>query len=60
MNRSVRGTRPLTITAALGAMAAVMAIRGKKHAAKASSPIPESTIENVKADVAEIKRSAHR
>ncbi|MFD6826927.1 phage holin family protein [Streptomyces sp. NPDC060085] len=50
----------LIVTAVLGVIAAVMAISGKKQAAKASSPIPESTIENVKADVAEIKRSAHR
>lgn len=50
----------LIITAVLGVMAAVMALSGKKQAAKASPPTPESTIENVKADVAQIKRSAHR
>ncbi|MER7981057.1 phage holin family protein [Streptomyces sp. NPDC095817] len=50
----------LIVTAVLGAIAAVMALRGKKEAAKAAPPTPESTIENVKADVAEIKRSAHR
>ncbi|MFE2823306.1 phage holin family protein [Streptomyces sp. NPDC059271] len=50
----------LIVTAVLGVIAAVMALGGKKQAAKASSPIPETTIENVKADVAEIKRSAHR
>ncbi|MFD6498058.1 phage holin family protein [Streptomyces sp. NPDC060188] len=50
----------LIVTAVLGVIAAVMALSGKKQAANASSPIPESTIENVKADVAEIKRSAHR
>ncbi|MFG2454724.1 phage holin family protein [Streptomyces sp. NPDC048512] len=50
----------LVVTAALGVIAAALALSGKKQAAKASSPVPETTIENVKADVAEIKRSAHR
>ncbi|MER7982767.1 phage holin family protein [Streptomyces sp. NPDC095817] len=50
----------LIVTAVLGVIAAVMALGGKKQAAKASPPTPERTIENVKADVAEIKRSAHR
>ncbi|WP_405914646.1 phage holin family protein [Streptomyces sp. NBC_00728] len=50
----------LIITAVLGVITAVLALTGKKQAAKASPPTPESTIENVKADVAEIKRSAHR
>ncbi|WP_326841599.1 phage holin family protein [Streptomyces sp. NBC_01558] len=50
----------LIITAVLGVIAAVLALTGKKQAAKASPPTPETTIENVKADVAEIKRSAHR
>jgi MFS family permease len=50
----------LIVTAVLGVIAAVMALSGKKQAAKASPLTPESTVENVKADVAEIKRSAHR
>ncbi|MFF3418529.1 phage holin family protein [Streptomyces sp. NPDC002698] len=50
----------LIVTAALGAIAAVLALSGKKQVGKASPPTPQSTIENVKADVAEIKRSAHR
>ncbi|WP_443048830.1 phage holin family protein [Streptomyces sp. NBC_00328] len=50
----------LIVTAVLGAIAAVLALRGKKQVGKASPPTPQSTIENVKADVAEIKRSAHR
>jgi hypothetical protein len=37
-----------------------MALTGKKQVAQAAPPMPEQTIENVKADVAEIKRSAHR
>ncbi|MCT9010771.1 phage holin family protein [Streptomyces rhizosphaerihabitans] len=50
----------LIVTAALGVIAAVLALSGKKQAGKAAPPTPQSTIENVKADVAEIKRSAHR
>lgn len=50
----------LIVTAVLGAIAAVLALSGKKQVGKASPPAPQSTIENVKADVAEIKRSAHR
>ncbi|MFF3420055.1 phage holin family protein [Streptomyces sp. NPDC002698] len=53
-------TAALIITAVLGVIAAVLALSGKKQAAAASPLTPESTIENVKADVAEIKRSAHR
>jgi uncharacterized membrane protein YqjE len=50
----------LIVTAVLGVVAAVMALAGKKHVGQAAPPTPEQTIENVKADVAEIKRSAHR
>ena len=50
----------LIVTAVLGAIAAVLALSGKKQVRKASPPTPQSTIENVKADMAEIKRSAHR
>ncbi|MFJ6836430.1 phage holin family protein [Streptomyces sp. NPDC091209] len=50
----------LIVTAVLGAIAAALALSGKKQVGKASPPTPQSTIENVKADVAEIKRSAHR
>jgi uncharacterized membrane protein YqjE len=50
----------LIVTAVLGAIAAVLALSGKKQIGKAAPPTPQSTIENVKADVAEIKRSAHR
>ncbi|MFE6993524.1 phage holin family protein, partial [Streptomyces pharetrae] len=44
----------------LGVIAAVMALSGKKQVDRAAPPMPEQTIENVKADVAEIKGSAHR
>ncbi|MEU0333908.1 phage holin family protein [Streptomyces sp. NPDC006193] len=50
----------LIVTAVLGVIAAVLAMTGKKEVAQAAPPTPQQTIENVKADVAEIKESAHR
>lgn len=50
----------LIVTAVLGVIAAAMAMSGKKQIAQAAPPTPEQTVENVKADVAEIKESAHR
>ncbi|MFF8592276.1 phage holin family protein [Streptomyces sp. NPDC015220] len=50
----------LVVTAVLGVIAAVMALTGKKQVTRAAPPVPEQTVENVKADVAEIKESAHR
>lgn len=50
----------LIVTAALGVVAAVMALTGKKEFSQAAPPTPEQTMKNVKADVAEIKESAHR
>ncbi|MET7745976.1 phage holin family protein [Streptomyces sp. NPDC005385] len=50
----------LIVTGVLGVIAAVLALTGKKQIGKASPPVPETTFENVKADVAEIERSAHR
>lgn len=50
----------LIVTAILGAIAAVIALSGKKQISRAAPPMPEQAIENVKADVAEIKESAHR
>ncbi|MET8945743.1 phage holin family protein [Streptomyces sp. NPDC004542] len=50
----------LIVTAVLGVIAAVMAMSGKKQVDQAAPPVPEQTVENVKADVAEIKESAHR
>ncbi|MFD3517682.1 phage holin family protein [Streptomyces sp. NPDC058657] len=50
----------LIVTAVLGVIAAVLAMSGKKQVGQASPPAPQQTIENVKADVAEIKESAHR
>lgn len=50
----------LIVTAVLGVIAAVMAMSGKKQVDRAAPPMPEQTVDNVKADVAEIKESAHR
>jgi hypothetical protein len=50
----------LIVTAVLGVIAAVMAMSGKKQVDRAAPLTPEQTVENVKADVAEIKESAHR
>ncbi|MFF4360215.1 phage holin family protein [Streptomyces sp. NPDC001604] len=50
----------LIVTAALGVVAAVMALTGKKQVDQAGTPAPEQTIDSVKADVAEIKGSAQR
>ncbi|MFJ5998571.1 phage holin family protein [Streptomyces sp. NPDC092370] len=50
----------LIVTAVLGAIAVVMALSGKKQVKQGAPPTPEQTIDSVKADVAEIKESAHR
>ncbi|MFC9635231.1 phage holin family protein [Streptomyces mirabilis] len=50
----------LIVTAVLGVIAAVTAMSGKKQVDQAAPPAPAQTIENVKADMAEIKGSAHR
>ncbi|MFF8409481.1 phage holin family protein [Streptomyces omiyaensis] len=50
----------LIVTAVLGVIAAVMALIGRKQIRAGTPLAPERTIENVKADVAEIKESAHR
>lgn len=50
----------LIVTAVLAVVTGVMVLTGKKEIDRAAPPAPEQTIENVKADVAEIKESAHR
>ncbi|MFD5543308.1 phage holin family protein [Streptomyces sp. NPDC127079] len=50
----------LIVTAVLGVIAAVLARSGKKQVGRAAPAKPEQTVENVKADVAVIKESAHR
>nr|WP_028805666.1 phage holin family protein [Streptomyces sp. 142MFCol3.1] len=50
----------LAVTATLGVIAAVMVMSGKKQVTSAAPPAPTQSIDNVKADIAEIKESAHR
>lgn len=52
----------LVVTAGLGAAAAVLALAlaGKRQVDQAAPPAPEQAMENVRADVAEIKERAHR
>ncbi|WP_411103058.1 phage holin family protein [Streptomyces sp. cmx-4-9] len=50
----------LILTVVLAAVAAGMALAGKKQIARAGIPAPEQTIESVKADLAQIKEKAHR
>ncbi|MGC4985878.1 phage holin family protein [Streptomyces sp. DT193] len=50
----------LIVISALGVIAAALALSGKKQIGKAAPPAPRSTIENAKADMAEIKRSTPR
>jgi uncharacterized membrane protein YqjE len=50
----------LITTAVLGLITAVLALGGKKEVGRAAPPAPQRTIDSVKADVAEIKESAHR
>ncbi|MER6304282.1 phage holin family protein [Kitasatospora sp. NPDC001539] len=50
----------LIVTAVLGVIAAVLAVSGKRQIDRAGPAVPERTVENVKADLAEIKERAHR
>ncbi|MET7543714.1 phage holin family protein [Streptomyces sp. NPDC005349] len=50
----------LIVTTVLGVIGAVMALAGKKQVGQAGAPMPEQTVDSVKADVAEIKGSAQR
>ncbi|MEU6534547.1 phage holin family protein [Streptomyces sp. NPDC047000] len=50
----------LIVTGVLGLIAAVLALGGRRQVGRAAGPAPQQTIENVKADVAEIRESAHR
>ncbi len=50
----------LVVGAVLGAVAAVMGVAGRKQIGRAVPPVPEQTVESVKADVAEIKEKAQR
>jgi len=50
----------LIVGVALLVIAAVVAMIGKRQVEQASPLVPEQAVENVKADVAEIKQEAHR
>ncbi|MEV8312413.1 phage holin family protein [Streptomyces flavidovirens] len=50
----------LIITGVLLALAAVLALVGKKQVSQATPPAPEQAIDSVKAGMAEIKERAHR
>jgi hypothetical protein len=50
----------LIVGAAVLAAAAVVALRGKSKLSQATPVVPEQTVQSVKADVEEIKESAHR
>jgi Flp pilus assembly protein TadB len=50
----------LIVGGALLAIAGVAALVGKSQVSKAAPPVPEQTVQSVKADVEEIKERAHR
>ncbi|SCE46266.1 phage holin family protein [Streptomyces sp. OspMP-M43] len=50
----------LIVTTVLAAVAGVAALAGKKQIAQAGTPTPEETIDSVKADLAKVKKKAHR
>lgn len=50
----------LIVAGVLLALAAVTALAGKKQIEQATPPVPEETVENIKADLAEIAEGAHR
>ncbi|MFF6807045.1 phage holin family protein [Streptomyces sp. NPDC012616] len=50
----------LIVTGVLAVITAVLALTGRKQVGRAAPPMPERTVESVKADVSEIKESARR
>ena len=50
----------LIVTGALGLIAGVLALAGRAQLRRAAPPKPERAIAGVKADVAQLKESAHR
>lgn len=50
----------LVVTAALFALAGVLAAAGRDKVRQAAPPVPEEALDNVKTDVTHIKESAHR
>jgi hypothetical protein len=50
----------LIVGGALLVVAGVVALMGKSQVSKAVPPVPEQTVQSVKADVEEVKERAHR
>jgi Putative Actinobacterial Holin-X, holin superfamily III len=50
----------LIVGGALLVIAGVAALMGKSQVSKAAPPVPEQTVQSVKADVEEVKERAHR
>jgi|HubBroStandDraft_2_1064218.scaffolds.fasta_scaffold255487_1 hypothetical protein len=50
----------LIVGGALLVIAGVAALLGKSQVSKAAPPVPEQTVQSVKADVEEVKERAHR
>lgn len=50
----------LIVAVVLFVIAAVLALLGKNQVSKAVPPVPEQTVESVKADVAEVKEARNR
>ncbi|MFD4137205.1 phage holin family protein [Streptomyces goshikiensis] len=57
---ATRAVAALAITGTLATVAAVTALAGKQQIARAGAPIPEQTVDSVKASLAEVKEKAHR
>ncbi|AXQ53748.1 MULTISPECIES: phage holin family protein [Streptomyces] len=50
----------LVVALLLGALAGLLAVLGKKEFGRAAPPVPEEAMDNVKADVAQIKEGTRR
>ncbi|MEH1123076.1 phage holin family protein [Micromonospora sp. CPCC 206061] len=50
----------LIVTVVLFAVAAVLALLGRRHVQQATPPVPEQAIDSVKADIEQVKERAHR
>ncbi|MEW2706187.1 phage holin family protein [Streptomyces koyangensis] len=50
----------LVVALLLGALAGLLAVLGKKEFGRATPPVPEEAMDNVKADVAQIKEGTRR
>jgi VIT1/CCC1 family predicted Fe2+/Mn2+ transporter len=50
----------LVVMVVLFAVAAILAVVGKKQIKQGAPPAPQQAVDNVKADIAQIKESAHR